>query len=164
MKSAQSYIEKFMRLHRDAIPGRWPRITTNEAPHKPILLIAVVDSYIEDGDRANLVVLDEPLEHRFDAYWSSIFGLRKKSTVALPFFHLKTDGFWHLAILGTVRENEIPKACRKSLSALKAVVSGATLDEELHALLSQPKLAAHLRSVLITTYSTPELHSQFLKE
>ncbi len=161
MKGAGHYIEKFLQLHRDAIPGRWPRITTNEAPHKPILLITVADGYLEDRNRKNFINLSELAERRFQAYWSLIFGGRRRSTVALPFFHLKSDGFWHLVTLGAIDEDKLSKSTRKSLSALKEVVSGATLDEELHELLSHQNLAAHFRSVLITTYFGPELHSKF---
>ncbi len=164
MRDAGHYTEKFLQLHRDAIPGRWPRSTTNKAPHKPILLMMVSDHYIVDPDRSNLVVLDELLERRFQDYWSSVFGARGESTVALPFFHLKTDGFWHLVTIGAVREDGIPKSSRKSLSALKEMVSAATLDTELHQLLANPKLAAHFRSVLVTTYFTPELHARFFAE
>lgn len=159
MNDARFYIQKFMELHRDGIPGRWPQCTTNKAPHKPLLLIAVADTYITGDHAKNYIDLSESLEYQFQEYWSLILEGRRKSTIALPFYHLRSDGFWHL--VPDAGKKSTPKSSRRSLSVLKTVVSGATLDEELHKLFSTPRWADHLRSVLITTYFSPELHSRF---
>jgi putative restriction endonuclease len=159
MKDAAYYVEKFTQLRRDEIPGRWTHRTANKAPHKPILLISVADAYVEQPTRSNSVGLDDSLQTRFEMYWSYIFNGQRKSTVALPFYHLKSDGFWHLVPVAV----EVPEPCRKSFSALKTVVTGASLDGELHALLAEPRWANHLRSVLITTYFAPDLHREFFK-
>ena len=158
MKDAAYYVQKFTRLHRDEIPGRWTRTTTNKAPHKPLLLISVADLYVDQPNRSNSVSLNESLQNRFEKYWSFIFDSQRKSTVALPFYHLKSDGFWHLIPVAVV-----PESCRKSFAALKTAVNGASLDDELHKLLSEPRWASHLRSVLITTYFSPDLHREFFK-
>ena len=54
MKDAAYYVQKFTRLHRDEIPGRWTRTTTNKAPHKPLLLISVADLYVDQPTGATL--------------------------------------------------------------------------------------------------------------
>jgi predicted restriction endonuclease len=163
MNDAKYYVQKFLKLRRDGIPGRWPRSTANEAPHKPLLLIAIADGYIAETHAANFIELSESLENRFQEYWSLILDRPRKSTVALPFYHLKNDGFWHLVAL-EAGGKDIPTSSRKALPALKMVVSGATLDEELHNLFSTPRWADHLRSVLITTYFSPELHATFFRK
>jgi putative restriction endonuclease len=159
MKDAAYYVEKFTQLRRDEIPGRWTRRTTNKAPHKPLLLISVTDAYVDQPTRSNSVPLNESLQNRFETYWSFIFTDQRKSTIALPFYHLKGDGFWHLIPAAA----NVPESCRKSLSALKTVVNGASLDDELHELLSERRWANHLRSVLITTYFSADLHREFFK-
>jgi putative restriction endonuclease len=109
----------------------------------------------------NFVELTDSLEVKFQEYWSRIFNGRRKSTIALPFYHLQYDGFWYL--VSDEVKSEIPVSARKSLRSLAALISGSTLDEELHALFLQPRWAAHLRSVLVTTYFGPELHSIFFE-
>lgn len=159
MKDAAYYVEKFTHLRRDEIPGRWTSSTTNKAPHKPLLLITVADAYVDQPTRSNFVGLNDSLEKHYEKYWSFIFNGKRKSTIALPFYHLKSEDFWQL----NTANAEVPASCRKSYSALRTVVNGASLDDELHVLLSKPKWANHLRSVLITTYFAPNLHREFFR-
>lgn len=160
MKDAAYFIDRFQHLRRDDVPGRWTRATAYEAPHKPLLLITVIDSYLDKPERPNSIEPSDRLSHEFDKYWTRIFLARRKSTVALPFFHLKTDGFWHLVPLDQPRTAEA--RTDRSVSALQRAVRHATLDEHLHALLRDPAWATHLRSVLVTGYFAPELHRHFV--
>ena len=65
------------------------------APHKPLLLLVVLD-LIEDGKLAGgLLARDGNLAFRFSSYWSIVAERRNtQSDVRLPFFHLKSDGYW----------------------------------------------------------------------
>jgi putative restriction endonuclease len=65
------------------------------APHKPLLLLCVID-LAEAGQLWSADLAKTPeLRLRFDSYWR-IVDLRwgGKPNLDLPFFHLKSQGFW----------------------------------------------------------------------
>ena len=64
------------------------------APHKPLLLLALLD-LIESGDiNANRIEPSPRLVEAFLRYWEQVGTGHAR--VFLPFYHLKTSGFWHL--------------------------------------------------------------------
>lgn len=160
MHDAGYYIDKFQQLRRDGVPGRWTKATANEAPHKPILLISVMDAYLENPNRSNSIEPSEHLRREFDKYWRRPFSTPRKGTLALPFFHLRSDGFWHL--VPVQKPPSMDPRIDKSFGALQRAVRHATLDVDLHRLLSTPAWTTHLRSVLVAAYFAPELHGHFV--
>ena len=155
------FIRKFQNLHRDSIPGRWTEATMHKAPHKPLLLLCVIDSYREDATRANRVEPTFYMEEAFDAYWRLLFGTDNTSTFALPFFHMQHDGFWSL--VGVNGNNVTDPAIARASAPLRKAVAFAKLDDQLHELLGQTEWAYHLRSVILASNFEAELHRQFLK-
>lgn len=157
-----NYIRRIMNLHQDAIPGRWSRETNDVAPHKPLLLVSVLDEYIENPSKQNAIEPTLQIEERFDHYWERITKPAHKSTMALPFFHLKNDGFWHL-IPRPGKEAALRSSAEvnRSMTVLRQVVKEARLDPELHALLSSTEWAHHLRSIVIAFHFSPEVHERF---
>lgn len=81
------WLEHLANLHLDRSRGA--------APHKPLLLLVVLD-LIEDGKLAGgLLARDGNLAFRFSSYWSIVAERRNaRPDVRLPFYHLKSDGFW----------------------------------------------------------------------
>jgi putative restriction endonuclease len=65
------------------------------APHKPLLLLVVCDM-IERGKLVGgLLHRTGDLAFRFSSYWRIVADRRRtKPDVRLPFFHMRTDGFW----------------------------------------------------------------------
>jgi putative restriction endonuclease len=65
------------------------------APHKPLLLLVVLD-LVEDGKLdSGLLPRDGNLAFRFSSYWTIVAERRNtRPDVRLPFFHMKSDGFW----------------------------------------------------------------------
>jgi putative restriction endonuclease len=65
------------------------------APHKPLLLLVVFD-LIEDGKLGGgLLPRDGNLAFRFSSYWTIVAERRNtRPDVRLPFYHVKSDGFW----------------------------------------------------------------------
>jgi len=161
MKSEGVFIRKFQNLHRDSIPGRWTEATMGKAPHKPLLLLCVIDSYRENATRENRVEPTFCMEEAFDASWRLLFGTDNSSTFALPFFHLQHDGFWSL--VGVDGNNVTDPAIARSSAPLRKAVAFAKLDDELHELLLQAEWAYHFRSVILASNFEAELHRQFLK-
>lgn len=65
------------------------------APHKPLLLLVLLDLVEEERLKSAKVELSAELSFRFGIYWKVVSERRRTSPeVRLPFFHLKTSGFW----------------------------------------------------------------------
>jgi putative restriction endonuclease len=71
------------------------RARGDPAPHKPLLLLVVLEM-AERGELAGLELpLSPDLAFRFSAYWSVVAERRKTPPdVRLPFHHLMTSGVW----------------------------------------------------------------------
>ena len=85
MSTLQEYLEMIANLRR------YPN-----APYKPCLLLAIIQ-LIEQGDIfENRIRLSNRLKDVFARYVAQIPGWDPKN-IHNPFYHLKNDGFWHLA-------------------------------------------------------------------
>ena len=63
------------------------------APHKPILLLAIIE-LIEYGKLSENKIYPTPLiTSTFLKYWSRLNFETHRNNVSLPFFHLKVKGF-----------------------------------------------------------------------
>lgn len=163
MNTAAKFITAFQHLRQDAIPGRWPATTMHVAPHKPLLLISVLDNFLDSPTAPNLIEPALALEARFQAYWDRIMVPPHRSTMALPFFHLKNDGFWSLIpVRGMENALAAPIEPTQSMAVIRRVVKGAILDPDLYALLQQLGWCHHLRSVLIASHFAAELHEHLV--
>lgn len=160
MPNLAHYVRKLSDLHRDVDPDYWVNGTLGQAPHKPILLLCVLDMYLADPGRENRIYPSETLEAAFSRYWWRVYKNGGESTLSLPFFHLQTDGFWHLV---PAADNAlVTERARRTVNCLRQEVAFAYLDSDLHSLLQQPSSLRHLLSVIITTNFDPELHERLL--
>jgi len=66
------------------------------APHKPLLLLVVCDLAEQGKLIGGLLHRNGDLAFRFSSYWRIVADRRRtKPDVRLPFFHMRTDGFWN---------------------------------------------------------------------
>jgi putative restriction endonuclease len=87
----ERYAESFARLRTDTSAARWSASTYHRAPHKPLLLLAVMDMFAEGTIAANLVELSPELGELFSLYWARVMPPDQHGNLALPFFHLKPN-------------------------------------------------------------------------
>jgi putative restriction endonuclease len=107
------YLKSFTHLNR--APGRiWTVATKNKAPHKPLLLLALLDLFSQGRLETNFIELTPDLSDLFTLYWSRIVPPGQKSSVAFPFFHLKNEGFWHLVPVPRNPGGDVVKLLTKS--------------------------------------------------
>ena len=120
------------------------------APNKPLLLLAIVE-LIEQGQISENKVTPSPdLFEIFMKYWSIITD--RRPNLALPFFHLKSDGFWHLHA-NAGYETALKVATQiKAVSRLREIVASASFDDELFCLLTNTHDREVIRQTLIDTY------------
>jgi putative restriction endonuclease len=150
------YAQPFARLRSDVKPY-WPEATFNRAPHKPILLLTIMDLIANQRIKSNFIELDVELSDIFDLYWHKVFGDERDSNILMPFWHMTSEGFWHLV---AVPGKEIALASVgkiRSFRQYSQLALGARFDDELFALLEKPSTRDELRRILIEKYFAPNL-------
>jgi putative restriction endonuclease len=128
--SIANYIKLFSKPRTDRT-ANWTATTQGSAPHKPFLLLAVCDLFAQGNITANLIEITPELGSVFATYWSRVLPPERRGNMALPFFHLRSSGFWHLipqpgkeAALEATRQVD-------TLSQLNKLILGARLDIDL---------------------------------
>ncbi len=123
------------------------------APHKAILLISVLQFLLEGRLRDNRISITPELVARFKDNWRALVeGDRFTPNFSLPFYHLRSEGFWHLKTLPGSAVPTTSSHSVKSLVALKNAVAYASLDEPLFRAAAQPQTCRLLISALLQTY------------
>ncbi len=153
------YVTLFSNLRVDKSPARHPAATNHCAPHKPLLLLSVLDLFEKGSIQTNLVEPTPELADMFARHWSRVMPAERSGILALPFFHLRNDGFWYLVPKAGKKDALAASKQIKSLSRLRDIVVGARLEENLYELLHIHEARSALRATLLEVYFTPELRS-----
>ena len=151
-KSIDYYLQSFANLRIDRSHG-------SPAPHKPIMLLSIIELIERDVISINEIELTPEIVSTFLNYWNVLYPAQK-GIVALPFFHLTSDGFWHLR--PNVGYEKLFKLIRhiKSSYQIRDMVK---LDNELFALLSADKNRTMFRRVIIDNYFDSEEKKRLLQ-
>lgn len=146
------YSQHFEQLRKDKNPNRYPAATKQSAPHKPLLLLSVLDRFAEGTVTENQIRLDPGLLDLFNDYWNLVMPDGWRSNIALPFYHLSSEAFWHL--LPQSGSKEVIKSGRRlrTIRQLKDHTQGARLDDELYDLLTDKQPRDILRTTLIESH------------
>jgi len=124
------------------------------APHKPILLLAVIESFENGEITDNWIEVTDDLFQRFHDIWSMLVNTQNVPNFSLPFYHLKNEKgeFWKLIILPG---KEIPTTKSKSIKSFKALndtVMAAQLSDELFMVFSDPVKREELKLAILEKY------------
>ena len=142
MKNLRYYIDAFSRL---SVSNR----DSKQAPHKAILLLAVINHIQAGVVEDNRIELSDDLELTFASNWrkfvgdSSIFNCN----IAAPYFFMESEPFWHL-----VRADIYEEKKSYSVKDLRACFKYAEIDIELYEILKDVNNAACLTVLLVTKY------------
>ena len=122
------------------------------APHKPLLLLAIIE-LIEYGKLSENKIYPTPvMTSTFLKYWSRLNPENHRSNVSLPFFHLKSEGFWHLhPNEGCERVLEFTKSIQ-TFSKLRKIINHVTIDDNLFLIFSDKTYREIMRDCIIETY------------
>ncbi|MBI4849883.1 MAG: HNH endonuclease [Nitrospirae bacterium] len=154
-KNLDYYIRKFTQLRIDRSHGR-------PAPHKPILLLSIIELIERGVISTNEIELTPEIVSTFLSYWNALYP-DQKGIVALPFFHLKSDGFWHIVPNDGYEKSFNLIRHIKSSYQIRDMVRHAYLDKELFALLLLDKNRTMFRRVIINDYFDPEEKNRLVK-
>jgi putative restriction endonuclease len=138
----KEYIAQFQSLNTNKRAGI-------DAPHKPILLLAIMDlveSRVINGTR---IELTEQLERAFLRTWKRYVGssLLFQPKIATPFWHMQNEPFYKLYTNDGKELAGSPYSVKKLRENTYAI-----LDKDLFELMKDENSRAQLRVVLVSTY------------
>ncbi|OJV87023.1 MAG: hypothetical protein BGO39_33195 [Chloroflexi bacterium 54-19] len=163
MNNFEYYVDRFKKLKRDRTHTHWNEVTLFGAPYKPVLLLCVFDLVEEGLISSNLIELTLDLAELFNLYCSRVLAPCTKANLAMPYYHLKSEGFWHLLPRPGMEEAVRVSGGNSGISKLQNVLLGASLDEELYTFISLKEARDKLRKILIETYFSPAIQPQLLE-
>ena len=139
------YLHLFSNLHRNKLKGEI-------APHKPIMLLSVIDLITAGFITSNRIDFSEILEERFKSNWKryvkedSVF----KPNAGTPFWHLHYEPFWRLVPFsgGEMTIDSLKKSNPCSPGTIRKHIRHAEIDIELFELLRDEAGRKELREML----------------
>jgi putative restriction endonuclease len=143
-----TYLRRFQKL----------RVATSrqhgEAPYKPALLLAVLEGIADGSILDNRIEITPELIAAFKAICTDLgtSPLFTAANFALPFYHLRSDGFWHLHTWPGLEILLTTANSVRSFRHLRDVVAYAALDDSLWLLLQVPAQRLALRQALLGRY------------
>jgi putative restriction endonuclease len=133
MPSLADYCHQFSRLKR-APNTIFPELTLSRAPHKPFLLLAIMEMVARKELTNPFIGISEELTELttlFTGYWRAVMPVTHTSSIAFPFSRLWTEPFWELIpVPGKTITREAVNAVT-NVAQLRKLVLGAQLDEML---------------------------------
>jgi len=152
----QSVLEKYVYKiqHLRVAPTKF-----GKAPHKPVLVISLIELLEKGHLFQNRFDLTPELVAEFKENWALLVQSGNNCDFSLPFFHLQTDGFWTVWL----KTGKKQVAHIKSIFVLEEEVSHGELSEDLFLLLThKPNRDILLNTILDTFF--PGRKSQFLNQ
>lgn len=140
------WLQRLGTLHRNINPRLGP------APHKPVLLLTLLDMIDRGQISENRVKITPELVATFRVYWRAFVSEgRWQERIVLPFRHLVYEGWWELI------KNDHPVSKQAlgdptSIRQLIEKVDGGRFSADLWELLQDPMIRATFREHLKTTY------------
>jgi len=158
----ENYIHQFSRLNTDRGRNRYPAFTNHRAPHKPFLLLSIMDMITQGAIKNHFIEPSFDLVDTWNGYWNAVMPVGRQSTMAYPFERLKSDGFWEL-VPNPGHSKDRPYNA-SSVTGLRRYYAGARLDEELFVFLCDSKSREQLRAVLVEAYFSKEMQAVVLEQ
>jgi putative restriction endonuclease len=125
-----------------------------EAPYKPALLLAVLEGIADGSITGNRIEITPELIAAFKAICTDLgtSALFTAANFALPFYHLRSGGFWHLHPWPGLEILLTRSGSVRSFRHLRDVVAYAALDADLWLLLQTPAHRAASTQALLARY------------
>ena len=140
------YSSQFKKLRCAYVKG------LGKAPHKPILLLSVIQLIAKGSITSNRIFITPDLLLAFKQNWKQLVETGHSRNFSLPFFHLKSESFWYLITkpgreIVTTTSNSI-----KSFKNLKESIAFAEIDRELFLLLQEKPNQLWFEQLLLENY------------
>jgi hypothetical protein len=86
----EHWLERLYNLPRD-------KRGSHERPHKPVLLLSIIDLLDHGTIKGNEVPLSEDLVRTFKRYFEVVRGSNDRPSIENPFYFLSGDKFWQVS-------------------------------------------------------------------
>lgn len=165
MSDLHDYIHQFTHLRRAPNPV-FGADTKKRAPHKPILLLAVLDLVERGAIATSFIDITSDLvdlNDLFNLYWRRIMPISQNSSIAFPFPRLDNEAFWKLVPLPGILITPALINSTTSVSNLRRYALGARIDEDLFVIMQSETGRSALREALLQSCFSVEAQ-QILRE
>ncbi|MFY7732424.1 MAG: HNH endonuclease [Bacteroidia bacterium] len=138
------YIKAFKKLRLDRSHG--------VAPHKPILLISILQLFGNKICNTQRIYITPELVALFKTNWNLLVETNHECRISYPFYYLKSDKFWQLVPNpGFENINQIG-SIMKTFSNLNAAIDFALIENDLFELMINEKSNAILKQFILDEY------------
>lgn len=144
VKDLAYYINCFEKLRRDRKNGG--------APHKPILLISLIQAYQQNILTSNEIPVIPELVGLFKSNWNNLVETNHQCLFTLPFYHMSSEPFWQLVPNVGCEVWVKSKSSMRSFSNLTTAIKFAQIDDELLAIIKNNQDSNVLIQFLLEHY------------
>lgn len=140
------YSNYFKKLNRGFNKG------LGRAPHKPILLLSIIQLISKGIITTNRIFITSDLLLSFRQNWKILVDTNHTNNFSLPFFHLRSEPFWYLV---AKPEKEIVTTSSKSIKSFKSLcdsIAFAEIDKDLFFLLQDPINQMWFEQLILENY------------
>jgi putative restriction endonuclease len=130
------------------------------APHKPILLLAIIQQIDKGNINSNRIFITPELLLSFNNFWGMLVDTEHIANFALPFFHMRSEPFWYLVTEPSMTLKINKSKSIKSFKSLKETIAFAEIDKNLFILLTETINRALFFENLLNNYF-PDTKSNF---
>ncbi|MDK9718520.1 MAG: HNH endonuclease [Trichlorobacter sp.] len=166
MPDLKTCIGQFTLLRR-ASGTVWGEVTRRKAPHKPILLMAVLDLIARGVITTPVVDVTGDLvelNDLFNLYWRRVVSVGRSSSIAFPFSRLHNEPFWKLIAKPEHAVSDAVIAKTTTVSYLRTYALGARIDEDLFAIMQTESGRTTLREALLQSCFSEEAQLALLEQ
>jgi putative restriction endonuclease len=155
------YIDRILQVRRAPYESEGKRYEGRLAPHKPVLLLTLIDWIETNRLSENQILLEDSFLKLFQHNWKLLVDDRPETRYLRPLFHMQTDGFWQLFD----RAGRQPESYEEvdSKKRLKEKIAFGRLDNKLFKLLTNPDFRQLIR-IAILNHFFEENQSSYLQE
>ncbi|WP_428773132.1 HNH endonuclease [Vibrio sp.] len=137
--SLEYYLDRFQNLKMNSSGGK-------KSPHKVCMLMAVMDLIQAGHIVSNQIKFNQVLKERFTHHFDNFAQGNDKNTPENPFFHLRSEGFWHLSYNDGYEEKNTSRYSPKAIAY-------AYLDDELFDYMKSYIVSNELKQALVSNLS-----------
>lgn len=141
----QYYLKAFKRLRVDRSHG-------GVAPHKPILLLSILQAVKERIITSNQIYLTPELISLFRNNWSRLVYTKHDCRISYPFYYLKSEKFWKLVFKEWTMDFNRIDSLVKNINRLNTVIDFAIIDNNLFSLMQDNESNNILIQCLLAEY------------
>ncbi len=124
-------------------------VSTGKAPHKPILLLALMQVLEDNGAaRPDHIPINAALADQFQSIWRLLLPDTAVGDFFMPVFYLPNEGFWKV----WTQADAAPVKKYSSLTGAQAAGAWSCFAEPYQNLLAAPEVREIVRMVLLDTY------------